>query len=132
MAVQSDRVRLAKCVVTELEPNPMPTVQASDIAAEFAKNPKEAAKKYGDSYATKDMFLEGAVVKSTKPYQYGVTITFDVPGKIPMVLQVPQAEADGVKAGDKLRVKATCRGLFPQDKTIYFQGRILKTPPEKK
>src|SRR5205823_5308582 len=61
-AVENDRVRLADCTVTELEPNPIPSVKAADLAAAYARDESAASTKYGGRYNHKELFLEGAVV----------------------------------------------------------------------
>jgi hypothetical protein len=130
-AVEKDRVRLADCEVTELEPNPLPTVKAAEVAAAYARNPKDAAKRYGDRYSTKDMFLEG-VVKGTKGAQYGTVVLLDGSGKIAVRAQVDSKDAEGLSPGAKVRLKATCRGYWPEEGAVLFFARVLKGPGEKR
>ena len=130
-AVETDRVRLTDCSVTELEPNPLPTVTATDLAAAYVKDDKAAAKKYGDRYSTKELFLEGTV-KETKPGDYGTQVFLEGADKLAVRLQVDKKEAEGLKAGDKLKLKATSRGYWPEEKAVLASGRILKEPKEKK
>jgi hypothetical protein len=128
--IEKDRVRLAKCAVTELEPNPIPTVKAADLAAAYSRNEREASRKYGERYNLKEIFLEGTV-KSTKEAQYGTLVFLDGSGKIAVRLQVDAKEAKALKVGDKVRLKSTCRGYWPEEKAVLLFGRVLKNPKEK-
>jgi hypothetical protein len=130
-SVEKDRVRLTNCEVTELEPNPIPTVKAADVAAAYAKDEKAATKTYGDRYATKELFVEGTVTGS-KAGNYGTQVDLSGTDKLPVRVQVDPKEAEGLKAGDRVRLKATCRGYWPEEKAVLAFGRVLKESSEKK
>jgi uncharacterized cupin superfamily protein len=124
-SAEKDRIRLTNCEVTELEKNPMPTVQAVDLAKAYAKNEWDANKKFGTRYSEKELFLEG-IVKNTKEGEYGTLVFLEGSGKIAVRVQVEKGEAKGVKAGDHLRFKSLCRGYWKDQGAVLLFGRILK------
>jgi hypothetical protein len=125
--IEKDKVRLGDCVVTELEPNPIPSAKAEEVAAAYASNARAASTKYGDRYNVKPLFLEG-VVKGAQKNQYGTTVLLAGSGKIAVQLQLADTDAKKLRVGDRVRVKADCRGLWPEQGAVIFGGRFLLQP----
>ncbi len=50
----------------------------------------------------------------------------EVSGKLGVQVGLDKEEAKGLKPGDKLRFKASCRGVVPSEGIVLCFGRILK------
>jgi hypothetical protein len=117
-------VRLAKCRVTPLEPNPMPTLTAAELSAAFRADPKAAAKKYGDNYAPKWLFLTGEVASLT-PNSYGITVALKVPAGPKIEFGGQRVQAEALKVGQTVRFKAACLGLSNDKSAVQVSGSLL-------
>ncbi|OWK37287.1 hypothetical protein [Fimbriiglobus ruber] len=123
---EKDRVWLSRCQVTLLEPNPMPSLTATELTVAYRNDPKAAAAKYGDTYAQKTLFLTGEVTALTQNSSGTKVASLKVPAGPKLELPMWGAGTSKIQVGQTVRFKAYCRGLS-QDKTaVLVQGRPLQ------
>jgi hypothetical protein len=121
VTVAADRVTLAGCTFAEVEKVTLPTVTAKELAAAYAKAPAAAARKYGDLSTRKEFVLTG-VVRELRDTKYAHKVVVLEPGGKPAVtVTLSKEDAEGLKKGDAVRVKADCRGLGHTE----LEGQIL-------
>lgn len=119
--VEADRVTLGSATVGGADKSSLPTVTAKDLAAAYAKDLTAAGKKYGDLQTPRDVLLTGTV-REVKDAGYGRKNVFlDGSGKLSVRLSLPAEEAAGLKKGDTVTAKATCRGPGHTE----LEGQIL-------
>jgi len=132
--VEADRVRMGSCTFTEVDKSNMPTVTAKDLAAAYAKDPAAAGRKYGNLSAPRDILLTG-VVREVKDTQYSHKMVLLEPaGKPTVSVSLSKEDAEGLKKGDALRLKAACRGLghTELEGQVLCDGVLLKDAGGKK
>jgi hypothetical protein len=125
--VEKDRVRLTRCQVTLLEPNPMPTVSATELAAAFRADRAAAGQRYGDVGNMKWLFLTGEVAALTpKPEFNSVTVSLKIPaGALKVEFAVWTDQAATMTVGQAVRVKARCSGLSFEKDRVAVGGQPL-------
>ena len=132
--VEADRVRLESCTFTEVDKANMPAVTAKDLAAAYARDPAAAGRKYGNLSASKDILLTGVVreVKDTR-YSHKVVV-LEPAGKPTVTVTLSKEDAEGLKKGDAVRLKAACRGLghTELEGQVLCDGVLLKNGGGKK
>lgn len=113
------RVPLTRCRVTQLEPNPLPTLTAAELSAAFARNG------YPDETV---LFVTGEVESLTPVSQFEVRAGLKVPGGLGVAVSVEPHLARPLKVGAAARFKARCRGLSDDRKTVTLIGHPLPVP----
>ncbi len=122
-------VVLGKCRVTLLEPNPIPTASAADLAKAYKADWKAAGKKYGTMEASKALILTGEVA-ALLTGRLGTEVTLKQPvDGAEVVLGLPPGAADGLKVGQAVRAKVISSGSFaPALPRIRVGGFLLSEP----
>ncbi len=98
-------VSLSDCTVAEEGPNPTQTVSAEQLAADYAKNPLAAEKKYlaGEKYA-KEIIITGTVADlKTKNDFYVVRLAGS--GPVAVDCTVKKEDWESLKKGEKVTIK---------------------------
>lgn len=124
-----NEIVLTNASFKELEKNPTPIVKATDLAAAFARNPKAATAKYAPRYERKQLFLDGKITGITDGPFSSKLIQLEGSGKLPVSCPVPEADAEGLKKGDVVRIKGETRGVFKDKKRgefVNFVGQVVK------
>jgi len=129
-AAGDDAIVLGKATFKELEANPIPVVKSVDLAEAFAKDQKAAGKKYGNAEERKDVFVEGKILEITDGKFSNKIVKLEGSGKVTVMCPVRPVDVKDLKAGDSVRIKGDCRGLFKGEKGTQFveaAGHVVKT-----
>jgi hypothetical protein len=126
-SVKEDRVTMEDCTYRELEKITLPRITAKNLVAAYLKDPRRADATYGSGNKSKQMFLTG-VIREILGGDVR-TLVLEPPGKLNVhVNAVSSKEAEGLKKGDTVTLKADCRGVgtFKNADKILCTGIILK------
>ncbi len=110
--ITDDAITLRNCTFAELEKNPMPSLAATELAAAYVKDVKEASRKYGGEFGMrKDLFVQGKVAEIADAEFGNKAVHLEGSGKTNVVCYIRAKDAKDLKKGDEIRVKAQCVGL---------------------
>ncbi len=129
--VEADRVTLKGCTFTEVEKAALPAVTAKDLVAAYARDPAAAGRRYGDLAARKQFILTG-VVREVRDTRYSnKVVVLEPAGKLAVSVSLSREDAEGLKRGDAVKVKADCRGLGHSELAgqVLCDGVRLKDGP---